>query len=166
MNRLLDKSFDCNYYDCRRKKGKSMSANSHFTIALHIVTWMALALQQQDLVTSDEIAGSVNTNPVFIRRILGLLNKAHIVVVQRGAGAGWRLSRDPEQISLLDIYQAVAPEPLFELHHSQPNQSCPIGRGIQPALMHFYGDAEEAMKQQFARITVADVLAETLTSSL
>jgi Rrf2 family protein len=166
MNCALDKLFDCNYYGCIRKKGKSMSANSHFTIALHIVTWMALALQQRDLVTSDEIAESVNTNPVFIRRILGLLNREHVVIVQRGAGAGWRLSRDPEQISLLDIYQAVAQEPLFEMHHSQPNQTCPVGRGIQPALKHFYGDAEAVMKQQFAQVTVADVLAETLTSSL
>jgi DNA-binding IscR family transcriptional regulator len=52
-----------------------MSANTHFTVALHIVTWMALASQQVEIVTSDQIAESVNTNPVFIRRILGRLHK-------------------------------------------------------------------------------------------
>ncbi len=143
-----------------------MSANSHFTVALHIVTWMALASQQQDIMTSDQIAESVNTNPVFIRRILGLLNKAHLVTVQRGAGAGWTLARPPERISLLEVYQAVEQQPLFELHHTLPNQDCPVGRGIQPALKRFYSDAEAAMKQQFAQVTVADVLDETLTPSL
>ncbi|HEY4388561.1 MAG TPA: Rrf2 family transcriptional regulator [Ktedonobacteraceae bacterium] len=142
-----------------------MSANSHFTVALHIMTWMALASQQQDIMTSDQIAESVNTNPVFIRRILGSLNKAHLVTVQRGAGAGWMLARSPEKISLLEVYQAVEQPPFFELHHTLPNQGCPVGRGIQPALKRFYNDAEVAMKQQFAQVTIADVLDETLASS-
>jgi len=97
---------------------------------LQIVTWMALASQQQEIMTSDQIAGSVNTNPVFIRRILGRLHKARLVNV----------------------------------HHTLPNQACPVGRSIQPALKRFYSDAEAAMKQQLAQVTVADVLDETLAS--
>lgn len=143
-----------------------MSENSHFTIALHILNWIALAEQNgQEAVTSDRIAVSVNTNPVFIRRILGLLEKAHLVIVQHGTGAGWKLARVPASMTLLEVYQAVASTPLFKLHHSSPNQTCPIGRGIQPALLHFYSEAESAMKQQLARTTVADVLRETLTAS-
>ena len=111
---------------------------------------------------SDQIAGSVNTNPVFIRRILGRLHKAHLVNVQHGTSADWTLAQPPEKISLLEVYQAVQQQPLFELHHALPNQGCPIGRGIQPALKCFYNDAEAAMKQQFAQVSVADVLDETL----
>ncbi|HEY4033602.1 MAG TPA: Rrf2 family transcriptional regulator [Ktedonobacteraceae bacterium] len=142
-----------------------MSANTRFTVALHIVTWMAQASQQFDLMTSEQIARSVNTNPVFIRRILGLLHKAKLVNVQHGTNAGWTLARPAAQISLLDVYQAIEQEPLFELHHTLPNQVCPIGRGIQSALTHFYRDAEMALKQQLARSTVADVLEETLAAS-
>jgi Rrf2 family protein len=140
-----------------------MRANTHFTVALHIVTWMALASQQVEIVTSEQIAESVNTNPVFIRRILGRLHKAHLVNVQHGTSAGWTLARPPERISLLEVYQAVEQEPLFELHHTPPNQGCVVGKGIQPALKRFYSDAEAAMKQQFAQVSVADVLDETLT---
>jgi Rrf2 family protein len=140
-----------------------MSANTHFTVALHILTWMALASQRVEIMTSDQIAGSVNTNPVFIRRILGRLHKAHLVNVHHGTSAGWTLARPPEQISLLEVYQAVSQEPLFELHHTLPNQGCVVGKGIQPALKRFYSDAEAAMKQQFAQVSVADVLDETLT---
>ncbi|HTK11414.1 MAG TPA: Rrf2 family transcriptional regulator [Ktedonobacteraceae bacterium] len=142
-----------------------MSANTRFTVALHIVTWMTQASQQFDLMTSEQIAQSVNTNPVFIRRILGLLHNANLVNVQRGTNAGWTLARPAEKISLLDIYQAIEQEPLFELHHTFPNQVCPIGRGIQSALTHFYSDAEMALKQQLARSTIADVLEETLAVS-
>lgn len=143
-----------------------MSGNSHFTIALHILSWIALAEQNgQEAITSDRIAVSVSTNAVFIRRILGMLEKAHLVVVQHGTGAGWKLARVPASITLLEVYQAVSSAPLFELHHSSPNQTCAIGRGIQPALQHFYNEAEIAMKQQLACTTVADVLRETLLFS-
>lgn len=140
-----------------------MSANTHFTVALHILTWMALASQQQETMTSDQIAGSVNTNPVFIRRILGKLHKAHLVNAHHGTNAGWTLARPPERISLLEVYQATQQQPLFELHHTLPNQICPVGRGIQPALKHFYSDAEATLKQQLAQVSVAHVLDETLT---
>ena len=139
-----------------------MSANTHFTIALHILTWMASASQQLEIMTSDQIAASVNTNPVFIRRILGRLHKAHLVNVHRGTSAGWTLARPSESISLLEVYQAVQQQPLFELHHTLPNQVCPVGRSIQPALNHFYSDAEAAMKQQLAQVSVAHVLAEAV----
>jgi Rrf2 family protein len=143
-----------------------VSGNSHFTIALHILNWIALAEQNgQEVITSDRIAVSVNTNPVFIRRILGVLEKAHLVVVQHGTGTGWKLARVPASITLLEVYEVVTSTPLFELHHSYPNQTCPVGRGIQPALLHFYSQAEAAMKQQLAQMTVADVLRETLTPS-
>ena len=142
-----------------------MHSSSRFTIALHILTWMAMVAQKQKIVTSDQIAASVNTNPVFIRRILGLLEKAQLVIVQHGTGAGWRMARSPEAISLLDVYQAVEQTPLFEMHYSQPNQACPVGRGIQPALKRFYEEAENALKQQLAQTTVAQVLLETLTPS-
>ena len=142
-----------------------MHSSSRFTIALHILPWMALVAQKQKIVTSDQIAASVNTNPVFIRRILGLLEKAQLVIVQHGTGAGWRMARSPEAISLLDVYQAVEQTPLFEMHYSQPNQACPVGRGIQPALKRFYEEAENALKQQLAQTTVAQVLLETLAPS-
>jgi DNA-binding IscR family transcriptional regulator len=84
--------------------------------------------------------------------------------VQHGTGAGWTLARPSEKISLREVYNAVEQEPLFELHHTLPNQACPVGRSIQPALKRFYSDAEAAMKQQLAQVTVADVLDETLAS--
>jgi predicted transcriptional regulator len=69
-------------------EGEAMSSSSRFTIALHILTWMTLVTRKQKIVTSDQIAANVNTNPVFIRRILGLLEKAQLVIVQHGMGRG------------------------------------------------------------------------------
>jgi Rrf2 family protein len=141
-----------------------MAVVSRYTVALHILSWIALITEGKDeFVSSERIAASVNTSPVFIRRILGTLSKAKIVNVQHGGtGAGWRLAKRPELISLLDVYEAVVDTPLFELHHSTPSDTCIIGKGIQPALMNIYNETEDAMKQQLAKQSIADLLHQTI----
>ena len=140
-----------------------MAANSRLTIAVHALTWLALAQQQgRDRLTSDQVAASVNTNPVIIRRSLGDLRRAGLVRVRRGTEAGWSLAGRPEDITVLEVYDAVAPEPLFAMHHTEPNIECPVGRGIQPALHGLYRGAEKAVRAELAGMSIADVLRETL----
>ncbi len=140
-----------------------MSANSRLTIAVHALTWMALASERGDKpMTSDEIAASVNTNPVVIRRSLGDLHRAGLVHVQRGAHAGWSLTRPPTEITLLDVYEAVEQPPLFALHHTEPNLECPVGHGIRPVLLEIYGAVDDTVQRELARTTIATVLRSTL----
>src|SRR4051794_21271328 len=145
-----------------------MSGNSRYTVALHVLTWMALAARRgRQLVTSDQIANSVNTNPVVIRRVLGLLRDAGLVTAQRGAGAGWRLAVLPAELRLDRVYDAVAApdEPLFALHHGTPNLDCPVGRGIRPVLTRVYADAERALRAELAGVSLSDLLVDTLAES-
>ena len=140
-----------------------MAANSRMTIAVHALAWMALAQRRGHAVlTSDQVAASVNTNPVIIRRSLGDLGRAGLVHVRHGAGAGWSLARAPEQITLLEVYDAVGQESPFGMHHAEPNLECPVGRGIRPALSQVYGGIEQAVRRELALVSVADVLRETL----
>jgi Rrf2 family protein len=140
-----------------------MAANSRLTIAVHALGWMALAQQQgRDQLTSDQVAASVNTNAVIIRRSLGDLRRAGLVKVRHGAGRGWTLARDPEDITLFDVYDAVEREPLFGMHHTEPNLECPVGKGIRPALGVIYGGVEQALRRELDRTSIADVLRQIL----
>lgn len=124
---------------------------------------MALAQRRgQEPLTSDQVAASVNTNPVIIRRSLGDLRQAGLVEVRRGAGPGCSLARAPAEISLLDVYDAVEREPLFAMHRTEPNMECPVGMGIRPALGHVYGGVEQARRRELRRTSIADVLRQTL----
>jgi Rrf2 family protein len=143
-----------------------MAANSRLTIAVHAVTWLALAQRRGHAsLTSDQVAASVNTNPVILRRCLGDLGRAGLVRARRGRHAGWTLDRRPEHITVLDLFDAVESEPLFALHSTEPNLECPVGRGIRPVLDQVYGRAADVLRQELAGITIADVLADTLTAS-
>ena len=143
-----------------------MAANSRLTVGIHALAWMALAQRQgREVLTSDQVAASVKTNPVIIRRCLGDLCRAGLVGVRHGAGAGWSLARPAEEITLLDVHDAVGQEPPFGLHHAEPNLECPVGRGIRPALSRVYGGIDQALRRELAAVSVADVLRETLEAS-
>jgi Rrf2 family protein len=140
-----------------------MAANSRMTIAVHVLAWLALAQRRgREVLTSDQVAASVNTNPVIIRRCLGELRRAGLVDVRHGTGAGWSLARDPGQITLLEVHDAIGPEPLFGLHHTEPNLECPVGKGIRPVLSRVYGGIDQAVRRELAAVSVADVLLGTL----
>jgi Rrf2 family protein len=140
----------------RGRRDDPIASNSQFAIAIHILT--LLAQGDDEPVTSQRIAGSVNTNPVFIRRILGLLSRTGLVTSQPGVGGGWRLLRDPASITLLEVYRAIDEDPLLSMHHSQPNPECLIGRNIQRTLTIYFGEAERAFEQVLAGQTIAQVL--------
>jgi Rrf2 family protein len=142
-----------------------VSANSRLTVAVHALTWLALAHRRgRERLTSDEVAASINTNPVVVRRCLGDLRKAGLVVVTHGAGAGWRLAKEADAISLRAVLDAVQPEPVFALHHREPNLECPVGRGIRPVLSNVYERATDALRRELAHTSIADVLEDTVAA--
>nr|WP_202893302.1 Rrf2 family transcriptional regulator [Kribbella italica] len=133
------------------------------TIAAHALAWIGLYQRQgHPVATSDQIAGSANTNPVVIRRLLGELREAGLVEARRGAGAGWSLTRDLASMTLLDVYDAVEPGPLFALHRASPDEGCVIGHGVQPALQDVYAGIEGTVRTQLSKTTLEDILQAVL----
>ena len=61
-----------------------MKISSRFTVAVHILS--LVAIESNELCTSEWIAESVNTNPVVIRRIIGKLRNAGLIQVRQGLG--------------------------------------------------------------------------------
>jgi Rrf2 family protein len=135
-----------------------MQISSRFSVAVHVLTLLAVT-PAGELLTSDRMAGSVNTNPVVIRRILGQLKKAGLVEVRAAAG-GTYLRRAPAAITLLDVYRAVevVEGNLFSVH-DKPNPKCPVGRNIQAALDDTLRRAQAALEQELAGVSVAQVAA-------
>ncbi|TDD59631.1 transcriptional regulator [Kribbella antibiotica] len=140
-----------------------MSANSRLTIAAHALAWIGLYQRQgHEVATSEQIASSANTNPVVIRRLLGELRAAGLVESRRGVGAGWTLTRDLKKMTLLDVYDAIEPGPLFALHRASPDEGCVIGHGIQPALQDVYAGIECTVRTELSKTTLEDVLQAVL----
>jgi Rrf2 family protein len=130
--------------------------NSRFAVAVHVLT--VLAMNPGEPVTSERIAGSVNTDPSLIRRLLSQLARAGLTTSQLGVGGGALLARPADAITLRDAYRAVSEGELFAMHRERPNPACPVGRNIQATLERRFDAAARALEAELARTTVADML--------
>jgi Rrf2 family protein len=126
-------------------------------MAVHVLT--VLAYKEGDRVNSGFLAGSVNTNPVIIRRLLLALQRAKLVETSKGAGAGSRLSRSPARINLADIYRAVEAAEPFPTPSRKPNSNCPVGTCMRAALEEIFASAQTALERELARTTLAGLIA-------
>ncbi|MFC5704297.1 Rrf2 family transcriptional regulator [Cohnella faecalis] len=134
-----------------------MKISSRFSVAAHILS--LLATSRPEDCTSEFMAGSVNTNPVVIRRIMGMLRKAGLIHVRHGVG-GASLLKGLDEISLLDVYRAVnsvGEGELFHIH-DKPNPNCPVGSRIQGVLELVLSRAQEAMESVLSDITMEEVV--------
>ncbi|ORT99371.1 Rrf2 family transcriptional regulator, group III [Anaerovibrio sp. JC8] len=107
--------------------------------------------------TSTFLASSVNINPVIIRKTLGQLKSAGLVEVAAGVG-GAKLTKQPCEITLQEIFNAVEDdEDLFHIQDN-PNPNCPVGRNIQQVLGNKLSVIKNNMLDDFAKITLEDLL--------
>jgi Rrf2 family protein len=134
-----------------------MKTSCRFAMAVHVLT--VLAYKEGDRVPSSELAASVNTNPVIIRRLLLDLQTARLVDTTKGAGAGSRLSRAPARINLAEVYEAVEAKIPFARPTRKPNDACPVGQCMQKVLGDIFASAEEALKTNLRKTTLASLMA-------
>ena len=134
-----------------------MASSCRFAFAVHVLAVLALK-RESGGVCSHLLAGSVNTNPVIIRRLLTRLRHAGLVTTQKGSGGGATLAAGPEKITLAAVYRAVEPGESFAQHPHEPNQRCPVGAGIERVLTEVFAAAQSALESELARRTLADVL--------
>lgn len=132
-----------------------MTQNSRLAVSIHILAYLAHRAGRD--VSSTEIAGSVATHPVVIRRLLSVLVRAGLVQGRKGAAGGFRLAAAPEHITLHTIYRAVDPQPNLGLKNFSPNHRCPVGAKIEKVLHEIMVRAQAALETELARVTLADV---------
>jgi Rrf2 family protein len=134
-----------------------MSTNSRFAVAVHVLSLMAWSGEEEPL-KSEQVAESVNTNPVVIRRMLKELAEAGLVVSQTGSLGGSRLANDPAKTTLLDVYQALESRGVFSLHRQPPSRDCPVGVNIETVLGEVLQEVDSAVERVLANITINDVV--------
>lgn len=132
-----------------------MAANSKFAVAVHALA--LLAWHQDARHSSREIAGSVATNPVVIRRMLAQLARAGIVTSSHGSKGGFRLAREASKVTLYDVYHAVEEGGFFALPE-KGNDNCPVSCEMKGFLGGVFSRVESKVAPELKRTTLADVV--------
>lgn len=126
--------------------------------ALRAVVW--LAGQGGEARTTAQIASATKVPPGYLAKVLNTLGRAGLVRAQRGLGGGATLARAPEEITALDVVQAVDPIPRIT--------TCPLGLSTHgPRLCPMHRRLDEAIGrtvQALGETTIAEILAEPSSS--
>lgn len=141
-----------------------MQISSRFTLAIHILIAVDI-FQDEYKVTSELMASSSNANSVTIRKIMKQLKAAEIIKVKRGTG-GIEFARPMEQITFLDIFNAVdslQDGKLFHFHEN-PNEMCPVGRNIHAGIDDMLTSIQTAMEDKMRQYTLKDAIKNTQMS--
>ncbi len=138
-----------------------MRVSKRFPLAVHCLLFVAV-LSPKKRVTSTLVAESTESNPVTVRNLFLDLSDKGLLTASAGKNGGVRLAREPKDINLWDIYQAVETndvEEIFKLHET--NSDCPVGKNIYQILYPHMASAVNAMKTDMEQVTL-----ETLTGEL
>ena len=138
------------------------SVNTQFSIAVHVLAAIA---NYKTSFTSEVLAGSVNANSVFVKRILVKLSKAKLVTATVGKSGGYDLARSPKSISLLDIYSAVSPPSAFAIHTYAKSKGCMVSCNIKEVMGEVLIDTQKAVENDLKRTTLADVVSKIRSKS-
>lgn len=134
------------------------SLNTHFAIATHVLT--ALALHDEP-VTSALLADSVQTNPAFLRTVIGRLTEAGLVQTRRGAGGGALLARPARSITLLDVFRATEGH-LQVPRHDCSGAECAVADAVPTALADLERRLDAAAATELSATTIADIAGQVV----
>jgi DNA-binding IscR family transcriptional regulator len=136
-----------------------MSDSQRFPVAAHALAYLAhkQAYGPEGALSSGELAASIPTNPVVIRRVTAMLARAGLIATRPGAHGGAWLLRPADRIGLGEVLKAV--NGCAHLGLPPPGaKDCPVGRKIPIAVGRAIDVANGAATQALAKVSVADLL--------
>jgi len=133
--------------------------NSEFIIAVHSL--VLLAHRPDGMASSEEIANNVCTNPVRVRKVMSCLRKNGFVDTREGSGGGYRLSREPGNMTLADVYRSLAAGSLAPKWCSgDPESDCLVGSNMGEVMSGVFCGADRQLEQYFESITIGQMLSQ------
>ncbi len=137
-----------------------MRVSKRFPLAVHSLLFVAV-LSPGKRVTSKLVAESTDTNAVTVRNLFLELAESGLLIASAGKNGGVHLAREPKDITLWNIYQAVEThnvEEIFKIYEG--NDTCPVGKNFYQVLYPHMVSAVEAMKASMEQVTLEVLIDE------
>lgn len=129
-------------------------SNTRFATALHIL--VLLVKYPGKWLSSDWIAGSININPVIVRKELGYLQEQGWVTSRKGKDGGTMLAVSGDKITLGDIYSIIKNSEVLGKRNLNPNPQCPVGKDINAVLQDLSAETDELVLASLQEKTLGD----------
>jgi|ERR1700733_1086756 len=132
-----------------------------FPTALQIMLSLALADRNSvSQLSSAELAKSLGANPSFVRKLIVPLVQSKLLRSQMGKTGGVRLARPAAEITLRDIYGAVAANAKIWAPRTGMPRRCLVSSNVQGYFEELIDDAQDAILCMLGQRTLLEVLSE------
>lgn len=134
---------------------RGIAMNSSFCIAVHALVYLN---HMETVLSSEELAQNVCTNPVLIRKVMSKLKKAGIVDTKGGNSGGYFFTSDAETLTLGRIAEAIDAKFVGSPWRSgDMDKECLISSGMGKIMQNIYTQLDERCRKSLCGITVADI---------
>ena len=113
--------------------------------------------------TAETLAAEQDLPARFLGAIMNDLRRAGLVISQRGPDGGYRLARDPSQITIADVIRALV-GPLAEVRGQRPEDT--TYEGAAEHLQEVWVAVRAALRRVLDNVTLADVAAGTVPAEI
>lgn len=134
-----------------------MKRDSRLSSVLHALLHMA---EHDGTMTSDQLADCLGTNPVVVRRTMGLLRDAGIVTSVRGHAGGWRIAIDLAAVTLRQLHEALGEPAVFAIGNRNDQPECLVEQSVNAALEDAFAEAEALLLRRLQDVTLAQLAAD------
>lgn len=124
--------------------------------ALHTMIYLLL-VPKGEAVGVNQLAKMQKLSPTYLSKILGKLSKGGLIDSSPGVSGGYRIAKNPEEISFLDVIQLI--EGQANLFH------CSIHFDDNCLIENVMVDAEQHMADELANKFLIDVAKEMTAKS-
>ena len=140
-----------------------VSAKADYGMRALLELAVAYAANPTRLVKGEAIATAQDVPLKFLEGILRQLRQAGIVASQRGAEGGYRLDRNPADVSIADVVRALD-GPLAAVRGQRPEDL--DYHGASEHLREVWVAVRVSMRHVLERISLADVASGTLPADV
>jgi DNA-binding IscR family transcriptional regulator len=131
-----------------------MQQDTRLARLLHVLIHMHL---RGGATTSDTIAQMLRTNPALVRRTMASLREAGYVASVSGPGGGWRLACALCDVTVKDVYLALAHRSVFAFGSADDNPACPVEAAINTWLVAALDAAENVLLETMGDTRLSDL---------
>lgn len=134
-----------------------MQVSARVDYALRSLVELAHYSAEDDrrLVTCDTLARDLSIPAKFLENILRTLRQAGIVASQRGVEGGFRLAKDPADVTVADVIRALE-GPLAAVRGAPPEDAIYPGRAEH--LRDVWVATRAALRDILEHVTLADIV--------
>ena len=125
---------------------------SDYCVAVHALVYLN---HKAKVLSSEELAENICTNPARVRKVMAKLKKAGFVKTKEGSEGGYLFNQDPQKVTLDQVAQALEIRFVDTAWKSgDTDMKCLVASGMAALMDEVFDDLNEQCRKRLKEITI------------